>query len=189
VFVCYFCLQSNDVSKSTLYSAIKPEILRGEIEILQTLAGKRYCMAMHCVYETPKYLYVITEFCAGGEMMEYVAHRGSDDNGTIATTSTTNTGGTQPTTTTTTIHDLRTEDVSRIAYQLLSAVDHCAQHQVLHRDIKQENVMFINRSLTADLRLIDFGSGCIDHKKTGPDVPRDAEGLIKHTTVRDAYPS
>ncbi len=35
---------------------------------------------------------------------------------------------------------LRTEDVSRIAYQLLSAVDHCDKHNILHRDIKPENV-------------------------------------------------
>jgi serine/threonine protein kinase len=35
-------------------------------------------------------------------------------------------------------HDLRTEDVSRIAYQLLSACDHCFRHRVIHRDIKPE---------------------------------------------------
>ena len=31
---------------------------------------------------------------------------------------------------------MRTEDVSRIAYQLLSALDHCGRHNILHRDIK-----------------------------------------------------
>ena len=31
---------------------------------------------------------------------------------------------------------LRTEDVSRICFQLWSAVDHCAKHHVIHRDIK-----------------------------------------------------
>ena len=31
---------------------------------------------------------------------------------------------------------LRTEDVSRMSYQLFSAVDHCAKHGVIHRDIK-----------------------------------------------------
>ena len=31
---------------------------------------------------------------------------------------------------------LRTEDVSRISFQLWSAVDHCARHRVIHRDIK-----------------------------------------------------
>ena len=34
--------------------------------------------------------------------------------------------------------DLTTEDVSRIAFQLLTAVDHCAQHGIIHRDIKPE---------------------------------------------------
>ena len=36
---------------------------------------------------------------------------------------------------------IRTEDVSRISYQLLSAVDHCAKHGVIHRDIKPANIM------------------------------------------------
>lgn len=55
--------------------------------------------------------------------------------------------------------DLRTDDVSRISFQLLSAVDHCAKHQVIHRDIKPENVMFSLPTPGSDMRLIDFGSG------------------------------
>jgi serine/threonine protein kinase len=55
--------------------------------------------------------------------------------------------------------DLRTDDVSRIAFQLLSAVDHCARHNVIHRDIKAENVMFTLPSPGSDMKLIDFGSG------------------------------
>eukprot|EP00986_Skeletonema_menzelii_P019418 scaffold27971_cov303-Skeletonema_menzelii.AAC.1 len=57
---------------------------------------------------------------------------------------------------------LRTEDVSRISYQLWSAVNHCANHNVIHRDIKPENVMFCNTKKESELRLIDFGSGTYD---------------------------
>jgi serine/threonine protein kinase len=57
---------------------------------------------------------------------------------------------------------LRTEDVSRISFQLLSAVDHCAKNRIIHRDIKPENTMFKDTAPGAELRLIDFGSGCID---------------------------
>ena len=78
---------------------------------------------------------MVTEFCGGGEMMEYVGNREED---------------------------LRTEDVSRIAFQLLSAVDHCSKCGVLHRDIKPENVMFQDPTPQADIRLIDFGSGTMD---------------------------
>jgi serine/threonine protein kinase len=144
---------------------MKPEILRGEIEILQTLAGKHYCLAVVGVYEAPKTIYLVTELCSGGEMMEYVAHRCDPKEAGV-------------------VHDLRTEDVSRISFQLLSAVAHCEKHQVIHRDIKPENVMFVDRSLQAELRLIDFGSGCIDANKKIPLESRDEQGLVKHTTVR-----
>ena len=60
---------------------------------------------------------------------------------------------------------LRTEDVSRIAFQLLSAVNHCAKHNILHRDIKPENVMFKANTKTAELRLIDFGCAIMDTEK------------------------
>lgn len=32
--------------------------------------------------------------------------------------------------------ELRTEDVSRVSFQLLSAIDHCAKHGIIHRDLK-----------------------------------------------------
>jgi serine/threonine protein kinase len=94
---------------NTLYSPIKPHVLRSEVEILRTLAGNKHCLKMVAIYETPRYLYMVTEYLGGGMMMEYVSKLQED---------------------------LRTDDVSRIAFQLLSAVDHCAKHHVIHRDIK-----------------------------------------------------
>lgn len=69
---------------------------------------------------------------------------------------------------------LRTEDVSRISYQLWSAVNHCAKHNVIHRDIKPENVMFCSTKKDSELRLIDFGSGTYDGAavEEGVDVDR-----------------
>lgn len=98
---------------NTLYSPLKPEILRGECDILKTLAGQHFCLRLIGVYETPRVIYMVTELCSGGEMMQYVAKQ----------------------------EELRTEDVSRISFQLLDAVNHCAKHGVIHRDIKPENTM------------------------------------------------
>jgi len=64
---------------------------------------------------------------------------------------------------------LRTEDVSRISYELWSAVDHCAKNKVMHRDIKPENIMFVDSSRGSQLRLIDFGSGRCDGLEQTPD--------------------
>lgn len=117
---------------NTLYAPLKPEVLRREVDILRKLGGKQFCLAVHAVYETPRVIYLVTELCAGGDMFQYVSRREED---------------------------LRTDEVSRIAYQLLSAVDHCAKNNIINRDIKPENIMFATPSPDSPLRLIDFGSG------------------------------
>ena len=117
---------------NTLYAPLKPEILQGEVEMLRTLAGDHFCMQLTAVYETTRSIFLVTEYCGGGEMQEYVSKQEED---------------------------LRTDDVSRIAFQMLDAVNHCAQHSIIHRDIKPENIMFKDTSPGSDLRLIDFGSG------------------------------
>ena len=90
------------------------EVLQCEVDILRTLAGQHYCLFLVAVYETPRMIFMVTEYCSGGEMMEYVANQEED---------------------------LRTDDVSRIAFQMLDAVNHCAKHNIIHRDIKPENIM------------------------------------------------
>jgi serine/threonine protein kinase len=100
---------------NVFYGPIKSEVLKGEIDILRTLAGLHYCLRFHGIYESPRALYMITDYCGGGQMMEYVSKLQVD---------------------------LTSEDVSRVSYQLLSALNHCCKHHVIHRDIKPENIMF-----------------------------------------------
>ncbi|KAL3939252.1 MAG: hypothetical protein SGARI_001441 [Bacillariaceae sp.] len=117
---------------NTLYAPVKAEVLQREVNILRTLKGEKFCLKMTAVYETPRLIYLVTDFCAGGDTFQYVARQEDD---------------------------LRTDDVSRVSFQLLSAIDHCAKHDIIHRDIKPENIMFRSPSPGSDLRLIDFGSG------------------------------
>lgn len=128
---------------NVLYSPLKPHVLKTECEILQTLAGKHFCLDLIAIYESPKHIFVVTELCAGGEMMEYVSKQES----------------------------LTTNDFSRIAFQLLSAINHCASENILHRDVKPENIMFRSSDPGAQLRLIDFGSGAIDRVQGADDLP------------------
>lgn len=118
--------------EGTVYTPLKPEILQGEIGMLRTLRGQHYIMELIAVYETSRTIHMVTEYCAGGEMMEYVSKQEED---------------------------LRTDDVSRIAFQLLDGISHCANHDIIHRDLKPENVMFVSPTPGSDLRIIDFGSG------------------------------
>ena len=115
-----------------LYAPMDPEILKREVEILRKLDGKAFNLAVYTVFESPKIIYLITELCSGGDMIQYLARRESD---------------------------LRLHEVSRISYQLLSAVDHCAKCDIINRDIKPENIMFSTPADNSPLRLIDFGGG------------------------------
>jgi serine/threonine protein kinase len=57
---------------NTLYAALPPEILMGEIDMLRTFNGEHYCMKLVAIYETPKSLLMVTDCYTGGEMMEYI---------------------------------------------------------------------------------------------------------------------
>lgn len=103
---------------NTLYMPLKREVLQGEVDILRALKGQCYVLKLVDVYESPRMIYMITEYCEGGEMMPWVSTAFKDSSG------------------------LRTEDVSRISYQLWSALDHCAKHKVIHRDIKPREFIF-----------------------------------------------
>ena len=135
---------------NTLYNPLTPEVLRTEVGCLRRLGGERYNLKLEALYETPASLFIITEMCSGGEMLDYLS---AFPDG------------------------LRTEDISRITYQLLSAVDHCAKHGILHRDIKPENTMFKSKEAGAELRLIDFGCASMDGTS---DMPYSS--LVQHKT-------
>ena len=133
---------------NTLYTPLKKEALVAEVEILRRLAGQCYNLRLVDVYESNSLIYIITEYCEGGMMMSWVTKAfggaGGGNNNTDSA------------------DGLRTEDVSRISYQLWSALAHCAKHNVIHRDIKPDNIMFCTSDKDSQLRLIDFGSGSLD---------------------------
>ena len=49
------------------------------------------------------------------------------------------------------------EEAARIISSILSAVAYMHSMGVVHRDLKYENILFVNESPTADVKIIDFG--------------------------------
>ena len=138
------------------YPPMDPATLQAEVACLQQLQGQQFNLKLEGLYESASALYIVTELCTGGEMLQYVAQ------GTLQA-------------------GLRTEDMSRIAFQLLSAVAHCASQGILHRDIKPENTMFVSPAPGADLRLIDYGCATLNN---GSDVHNTAyDTLQQHKTM------
>ncbi|ACI65040.1 predicted protein, partial [Thalassiosira pseudonana CCMP1335] len=144
---------------------MKKEVLQGEVEILRRLNGECFNLKLVAVYETPSTILMVTEYCEGGEMIPYVTKAFNSAGG------------------------LRTEDVSRISFQLWSAVDHCARHRVIHRDIKPENIMFCTTKKDSELRLIDFGSGTLDGSEGSSENPQDGTDDVErhHTFAGSAF--
>lgn len=110
---------------NTLYPPMNPTELKMEIDILKILNGQSYNLLLESIYESPSKVYVVTEICSGGEMLEYTGRNFSSEDSSGGGEG----GG-----------GLRTEDVSRMAYQLLCAVHHCDKFNICHRDIKPENI-------------------------------------------------
>ena len=65
---------------------------------------------MITTYQTPQTLLIITDYYAGEEMMEYLSKE----------------------------KDIRTKDMSRISYQLLSTINYCSENSIIYWDINQK---------------------------------------------------
>lgn len=65
------------------------------------------------------------------------------------------------------------DEAARITHDILSAVAYMHAHNVIHRDLKYENIMFANPSPTSEIKIIDFGLS----KKYVPEDPNLSEGV------------
>ena len=49
------------------------------------------------------------------------------------------------------------KDASIIFKQIISAINYCHKQGIVHRDLKMENVLFIEKNKNLDIKIIDFG--------------------------------
>jgi len=120
---------------NTLYAPLSADSIRRECNILRKINGEHFNLKLYKLYESRTTIYIVTELCSGGHMMEWVSRMKED---------------------------LTVEEVSRLSFQLIDAVSYCASKGIIHRDIKPENIMFKTNKASSDIRLIDFGSSSND---------------------------
>ena len=111
---CKHLRKGMHIEYNTLYMPTKPQMLKNEVNILRTLNGDHHNMKLIEVYESRSIIYIITEYCEL-ELFKYV---------------TTCFGSS----------DIRTEDVSRIAFELFDAIAHCAKNGIIHRGMCQQSL-------------------------------------------------
>ncbi|XP_076832110.1 serine/threonine-protein kinase SIK2-like [Brachyhypopomus gauderio] len=99
------------IDKTQLDSVNLEKIYR-EVKIMKLL-DHPHIVKLYQVMETKNMLYLVTEYAKNGELFDYLAKHGR----------------------------LSETEARRRFWQILSAVEYCHQHSVVHRDLKAENLL------------------------------------------------
>ncbi|KAM7463629.1 hypothetical protein LguiA_031750 [Lonicera macranthoides] len=118
------------ISKAKMTTAIAIEDVRREVKILKALSGHKNLVKFYDAFEDAQNVYVVMEFCEGGELLDRILSRG----GRYAE-----------------------NDAKAIVVQILSVVSFCHLQGVVHRDLKPENFLFSTREEDSTMKMIDFG--------------------------------
>ncbi|KAF1767253.1 hypothetical protein GCK72_007212 [Caenorhabditis remanei] len=105
------------------------KLLTREIQSMEKMNHPNIVKLFECV-ETLTRVHLVVEYASGGELYTYVHERGK----------------------------LSEADAKPLFAQIVSAVAHMHSRNLVHRDIKAENVMF---SSPTQVKLVDFGFSCL----------------------------
>ncbi|KAM9456815.1 serine/threonine kinase 17a like [Clarias gariepinus] len=102
-----------------------------EIAVLEAAKANPYIVGLHEVYETSSEIILVLECAAGGEIFnQCVADK----------------------------DEAFTEnDVIRLARQILTGVAYLHRNNVVHLDLKPQNILLTNSQPLGDIRIVDFG--------------------------------
>jgi len=133
--------------KTYAVKVINKKLMRGkefmilnEIEILKRVSkGHPNIVTLYDYFETPNNLYLVMDLCTGGELFDRIYNRGH----------------------------YYEADAADIVRTVCSAVAYLHEKNIVHRDIKAENMLFKGKEENAPLLIADFGlSKIIDNQIT-----------------------
>jgi Ca2+-binding EF-hand superfamily protein len=105
------------------------DLVKTEIEILK-IGQHPNIIRLYDVFENLEFIYIIMEFCSGGDLFSYLEKRG---------------------------FKLSEHKTASIIHKLATAVFYLHSYGIAHRDLKPENILMTDSSDDADIRLLDFG--------------------------------
>jgi calcium-dependent protein kinase len=115
------------------YRVKQVEMMKNEIELLQDLNEMNHpnILSLVDVFEDNDYLHLVTEYCKGGEIFKSVAKHNKKAN------------------------PINEREAVSILQQLIKAVAFCHEKDIVHRDLKLENILFTTKQKD-QIKLIDF---------------------------------
>eukprot|EP00191_Tetraselmis_sp_GSL018_P003688 CAMPEP_0177621100 /NCGR_PEP_ID=MMETSP0419_2-20121207/27371_1 /TAXON_ID=582737 /ORGANISM="Tetraselmis sp., Strain GSL018" /LENGTH=604 /DNA_ID=CAMNT_0019120927 /DNA_START=486 /DNA_END=2300 /DNA_ORIENTATION=- len=136
------------------------DMLNKEINILHMVGKHRNVVTLKEVLHAPSRVYMVFDFCDGGELVDRV----------------------------TTACPMSERAAAGIIRQLCEALAHLHDQGVAHMDIKPENIVFTSREKDSPIKLIDFSLATFFHAPTepggtpefvAPEIVRDPDGIAK----------
>lgn len=100
------------LEKERIVDVADVERVAREIHILK-LIQHPHVIRLFEIIETPRQLYLITEYCSGGELFDHIVASGR----------------------------VREREACRFFHQIMSGVEHIHKQNVVHRDLKPENLL------------------------------------------------
>jgi len=119
-------------------------------------------VALHTVVDTPDFLYLVLEFCNGGDLYDAITDR--QQSSLLADD----------------------ESIKLVFLQILDAVEHCHSVGVYHRDIKPENILIAG---DGTVKLADFGLASRDELSTDHGCGSSFYMSPEHQDVRPYSPA
>ena len=105
------------------------ELVRTEIEILK-ICQHPNIIRLYNVFENADYMYIIMEYCSGGDLFSFLENRN---------------------------FRIPEKRASTIIHKMATAVYYMHSFGVAHRDLKPENVLMTSDDDDGDIRILDFG--------------------------------
>ncbi|XP_007256339.2 serine/threonine kinase 17a like [Astyanax mexicanus] len=107
------------------------EDIMNEIAVLESAKANQYVVGLHEVYETSNEIILVLECAAGGEIFDQCV--GDSDEA------------------------FTEKDVIRLARQILTGVAFLHKKNVVHLDLKPQNILLTCTQPLGDIRIVDFG--------------------------------
>ena len=117
------------IAKRKLIQPEDVEDVRREVSILHHLSGHPNIVGLLGAYEGTKHVYIVMDFCSGGELFDRIVERGHYSE----------------------------KDASEVFRVMIRTIAHCHNLGVMHRDLKPENFVLATKDEDAPVKAIDFG--------------------------------
>jgi len=138
------CIRLKDRSRLAVKTVKKNKVEHcsqwiNEIEMLQQLHDHPNINSLKDVYEDQRCVHLVSDLCSGGHLSSYV--QSSILNNPAVD------------------YPQHEAEAACIIRQILRAIDYCHKQNIVHRDLKLDNVLF-KRHKSLEIRVVDFDISC-----------------------------